>query len=287
MQVKLCQKWVLYRTTLGPLACSSHTCLLHLSHLLTWSCDSISSPQINPSLLLRVIEVFLDPPTYSPDHAPSVIARLYTHLVDHHFFRSILTLLQLKVPPPDDPDATPTPLAVSLLDYLTRPLQALETVPEGGRRIYESLANEILSLANSPHVSYYVLPRLRNSHLSMSALVRAVTAGLSSGGVAPSVELLYGVIQLTHFTNTVHTDPQLLQDYLHLLSLLLGHAPSSHVTTEEGEEEEEEEEMSVDLDPVSSPESMLRHCLATIGGDQLLTCLQQRRYGSVVAIIGE
>ena len=185
-------------------------------------------------------------------------------------------MLQLKAPPPEDTDATPTPLVSSLLGYLTRPLIVLPN----SSIVYESLAKDVLSSAHSAHVTYYILPHLTRSNLNMSALVQAILRGLSSGGVAPSLELLFAVIRLVHPRLTPATSQeQLLHDYLQLVSMLLSHTPSGHVTVEE--EEEEDDRMSIgdeDMEPLSSHEAMLRHCLATIGGDELPRCLQQKRY---------
>lgn len=276
LQIKLCQRWIQFRVELSSLILSLPASFLHLSHVLTWSCDTVSSPQINPTLLLRTIEVFLDPATYPRDHAPIVIRHLCTHLIQHHFFRSLLSVLQLKAPPPEDADTTPTPLVASLLGYLTRPLIAL---PDDSL-IYESLAKEVLSSTHSAHVTYYVLPHLARSTLNVSALVRAILSGITSGGVAPSLELLFAVIRLVHSRLTpAISDQQLLHDYLQLVSLLLSHTPSSHVTVEE--EEEYDDDMSVgdvDMEPLSSRDAMLHHCLATVGGEELPRCLQQNRY---------
>lgn len=249
-------------------------CFLHLSRLLTWSCDLLSAPQLNPTLLLRTIEVFLDPSTFRHDHAPIIIGNLCTHLIKRRFFHSLLTLLQLKTPPPEDPSTTPTPLASSLLGYLTCPLTSC---PER-QMVYESLANEILSCSDSPHVSYCVLPHLVRSDINMSAVVSSILTGVTSGGVAPSPELLYAVVQLTHSRLTAdRAGADLLPDYLHLLSLLLGSAPSSHVTAGvESVDDDDDSGDDMEIDPLSSRDAMLHHSLIIIGGDQLPKCIQHR-----------
>ena len=246
----------------------------------------VSSPLVNPTLLLRTIEVFLEPATYSSDHAHSdhahsVTSILSKHVINNHFFRSLIDLLKLRVPPPEDLDATPTPLAASLLGYLTRPL-----IGGGGSGfVYKFLANEVLSSSRSPHVTYYVLPHLRRCpDVDLSALVGAIHAGVTNGGVVPSLELLYAVIQLVHFRlPSVETEGGFVETYLHLVSMLLSKLPSGHgAEGSMGEEEEEEEgegrmEEEGEEDPLSSHDAMLRHCLATLGGEQLPTCLQLRR----------
>ena len=280
-QVTLCQKWIQFRVELSSLILTSPPCLLHLSRLLTWSCDAISAPSINPTLLLRTIEVFLDPSTYLQDHtastshAPNMIRHLSRHLIQNRFFHSLLQLLQLKTPPPEDVEPTPTPLASSLLGYLTRPL--LSGCEDGG--VYESLANEILSLSLSPHVSYHVLPHLRNSSINVPALVHSVLAGVVSGGVTPSLQLLYSVLELAHAQLPMLKGEGLLQTYLKLVSVLLSsHTPlvPVGVSGEEEGEEEEGEGMEVE-EPLSCPEAMLRHCLATLGGSEIPTALHQQR----------
>ena len=173
----------------------------------------------------------------------------------------------------------PTPLVGSLLGYLTHPLSAL---PDSSL-LYESLAKEVLSSAHSNHVTYYVLPHLSKSELNVSALVQAIISGLASGDVAPSLELLFAVIRLVQPNlSPEKSDQQLLQDYMQLVSLLLDHTPSSHVTQEgAGHEEDEGEEEGMEVggsDPLTSQDAMLRHCLATVGGEELPRCLQQRRY---------
>lgn len=256
---------------------SSSTCLLHLSHLLAWSCDTVSSPLVNPTLLLRTIEVFLEPATYRSDHTHAVTCVLSRHVIKNHFFRSLLDLLKLRTPLPEDLEATPTPLVTSLLGYLTRPLIS----GGGGDFVYEFLANEVLSSSHSPHVTYYVLPHLRGrSDIDLPALVRAIHTGVTEGGVAPSLELLYAVIQLVHFQlPTVEREGGLVETYLHLVSLLLGKIPSGHVTAGSvGDYEEKGMELEGEgEDPLSSRDAMLRHCLATLGGEQLPQCLQLRR----------
>jgi hypothetical protein len=237
----------------------------------------VASPIINPALLLRTIEVFLEPSTYSSDHTHSITRILSRHVIKNHFFRSLLELLKLRVPPPEDLEATPTPLTSSLLGYLTRPLLS------SGRSdfVYQCLASEVLSSSHSPHIAYYVLPHLCGCPgIHLSPLVRAIHSGVVSGGVAPSLALLYAVTQLVHFRLNSIEEEGLVETYLHLVSILLGEIPSGHVTTGVGdmvEDEEEEEEVEGVVDPLSSRDAMLRHCLTTLGGEQLLTCLQLRR----------
>lgn len=286
--MKLCQKWLQFRTELSPLVVTSAPCLLHLSHVLTWSCDSLSSPSLNPTLLLRTIEVFLEPSTYHTghahchtdhthtvtDHTHSVIGFLYRHLIQHHFFRSLLALFQLRVPTPDSVDATPTLLGTSLLGYLTRPLMG--GVAGGSGLMYEFLANEVLGSAHSPHVTYLVLPHLRTQGVDAGPLVRGVLAGVASGDVAPTLELLYAVIQLVHSNlATADMEERLIEDYLQLVSVLLSKIPSEHVVA--GAIEEEGEGEGEDVDPLSSRDAMLRHCVASLAGDELPLCLQQKR----------
>ena len=216
----------------------------------------------------------MDPATYRHDHAPHMIAHLCSHLVRNHFFRSLLELLKLKAPPPEDAEATPTPLAESLLGYLTRPL--VSGREDGG--VYVSLANEILSLSLSPHVSYYVLPHLRRSDVDLPVLVKSVLGGVASGGVASSLQLLYSILELTH-SRLPSLGAELLESYLQLVSVLLSeHTPSVPMETGGGVAEEDWEEMEVDggEDPLACPEAMLRHCLAALGGPQIAETLQQR-----------
>lgn len=120
---------------------------------------------------------------------------------------------------------------------------------------------------------------------NISALVRSILSGLYTGVVAPSLSLLYAVIQLTHSRLTPRNlDRELLHDYLELVALLLSHIPSSHVTMEGVAMEEEDMEgddlsvEDVDVDPLSSHDAMLRHCIASVGGGQLPKCLQQLKY---------
>ncbi len=275
-QVKLCQRWIQFRGELSSLVFTSPSpSLLHLSSLLSWSCDAVSAPDLNPTLLLRTIEVFLDPSTYRHHDASSMIAHLCKHLIKNRFFSSLLELLRLKTPPPEGLEDTPPPLASSLLGYLTRPL--VSGREDGG--VYESLANEILSLSLSPHVSYYVLPHLKMAEIDLPTFVRSVLVGVVNGGVAPSLQLLYSVLKLAH-SHLPTLGVWLLESYLQLVSVLLSsHAPSGHVTVgsrEEGEEEEEEGmEVEEEEDPLSCPEAMLRHCLATVGGEEIANSLQQ------------
>lgn len=250
----------------------------------------VSSPLINPTLLLRTIEVFLEPATYSSDRihsddahsdtAHSVTSKLSKHVISNHFFQSLIDLMKLRVPPPDGPEATPTPLATSLLGYLTHPL-----ISGGGNGfVYEFLANEVLGSSHSPYVTYYVLPHLRRCpDVNLSALVGAIHAGVTSEGVAPSLSLLYAVIQLVHFRlPSIVKEERLVETYLRLVSLLLSKLPSGHEANgnagaQEEEEEEEEMEEGGEEDPLSSRDAMLRHCLAALGGEQLPTCLELRR----------
>ena len=276
-QIQLCRHWIQFRVELSSLMFSpSSPSLLHLSTLLAWSCDLLSTPDLNPTLLLRTMEVYLDPSTYQHDHAPSMIAHLCKHLIRNHFFSSLLQLLQLKTPPPMDVDATPPPLASSLLGYLTRPL--MSGCEDGA--MYESLANEVLSFSLSLHVSYYILPHLKKSTINLSVFVRSLLVGVVDGGVVPSLQLLYSVLELVH-SHLPTLEVGLLESYLHLVSVLLSsHTPSGHMTVGRGGEEEEwEEGMEVEgeEDPLSGPEALLRHCLATVGGGEVASSLQHQR----------
>ena len=177
-------------------------------------------------------------------------------------------------------DATPTPLATSLLGYLTRPLIGRQ----GSGLVYESLANEVLSSSHSPHVIYSILPHLRKCDLNLPVLVQAVLRGVANGGVVPCVELLYAVVTLVHHKLTsLDTQQQLLHDYLQLVSTLLDRTPLGHATSAGEGEEEEEEEMDVgDIDPLSSHDAMLCQCLVTVGGPVLPTTLSLRHKRSEV-----
>lgn len=275
-QIKLCQRWIQFRAALSSLtfAPSSPT-LLHLSTLLTWSCDAVSAPNLNPTLLLRTIEVYLDPATYQHDHAPTMITHLCKHLIKNRFFSSLLHLLKHKTPPPEDANTVPPPLADSLLVYLTRPLVS-GCEDEG---MYESLANEILSSSLFPHVSYYILPHLKKSGINLSLFISSLLTGVTNGGVDPSLQLLYSTLELVH-SRLLTLEAGLLESYLELVSVLLSsHIPSGHLSVGRGGYEEEEEGMEVEgeEDPLSGPDAMLRHCLVTMGGGEVASALQQHR----------
>lgn len=280
LQIKLCQKWILFRSELAQLVTTSPSNFLFLLRLLTWSCDSLSYPHINPSLLLRVIEVYLDPLTFDPDAAPVIILRLSNHLVKRQFFQSLLTLLKQKAPPPDDITTTPPPLVGSVLSFMTRPLSYSQAT---GSHALEALANEVLSHSRSPYVSYYIVPHLMtNSDLNLAVLIHCVLSGVVRGGVAPTVELLYAIVQLCHpkLTSSASSD-HFLQDYLQLVSTLLDHAPLSHVTSGEVKEDDDDDSdsdvMMEDNDPLSSCETMMFHCLVTLGGPEIVTCMNREK----------
>ena len=195
------------------------------------------------------------------------------------FFQCLLNFIKVKVPPPESmSEAIPTPLADSLLCYLTRPLinNAVDVV-------YEKLANEVLTQSLCPHVSFMVLPRLLNMDLDLGTLIRAIQVGVVRGCVVLNTELLYSTLQLVHpRLEGAQLDNILLVEYLQLISLLLDR---SHVTSvgmshkEEGEEEDaidsiqDGDEMGV----LTSPEGMFRHCLATIAGGQIANTLHSRK----------
>ena len=150
--------------------------------------------------------------------------------------------------------------------------------------MFESLANEVLSSSFSPHVRYYVLPYLMNSDIDLLTLVHSILVGVSKEGVTPSLELLYSIIQLIHSKfNSPRFSEQLVLDYLQLVSTLLRHIPSSHVPADDagGVEADDamstEEEKEEDGGNLSSHDAMLRHCLATIGGEEFTSYLHFKK----------
>ncbi len=288
-QVKLCQKWIQFRSEISLVVSHSQSWFFHLTRLLVHSSNSLPSPRITPALLLRTIEIYLSPSTYSisEEKNSELVSKLNTHLVKNQFFLSLLSLMEAKVPPPDDLDTVPSPLATSLLSYMTLPLLG------GDACCYEALAREVLARSTSPHLCYLVIPHLVNSDLNLEMLVHSISMGVVSGRVPASLELLYGLLRLVHFRLTSpNMKNKTILDYLHVVSLLLDHAPLNHVTSMDTRDSDADDIMvTEDSTPLSSPEAILRHCLVIVGGEEIPKCIRLKKWvwltklGSCVIII--
>ena len=189
------------------------------------------------------------------------------------YFSILKRLLEQRVPPPEGSDHTPSPLASSLLDYLTRPLLC-------GRKdfaLYASFASELFSAPLTPHICYLVLPRLSTSDLSLEHLLGSLLRGVVSypRGVASPLVLLYAVLQLVHPKLKVLSQ-QLLAQYLQLLAVLLSNCSKDHVTSHDPTADEDFDDdvhvMEVDrsqLDPLGSHDELLQCCISTITGSEV------------------
>lgn len=182
----------------------------------------------------------------------------------------------MKVPPPvDEDEAVLTPMADSLLSYLTRSLDGAEGV------VYEKLADEVLSQAHCPHVKFMVLPRLVNMKLNLGALIQSVLEGVAKQEVASNEDLLYSIIQLGDSRlQSGDLEEGLLVKYLHLLSLLMEQSPSGMdvpISEEDDEDDEEEEEtMEEEGRGRKSDGGVFQHCLNLIGGRHTANILHTR-----------
>jgi len=146
-------------------------------------------------------------------------------------------------------------------------------------RVHAALASEVFCTNLTPHVCYLVLPHLLTFDLPLATLLDSLSDLLSTGGLPPSMELLYVLTQLVN-PRLGSLSQASFSQYLNLLAMLLRHTPRDHVTS--GEEEEEEKvgwlmEITGDPDPLGSRDELLACCVAGVTGKQLPNRLRQER----------
>ncbi len=236
---------------------SSTLCAHHLRQLLTACAESMTfDPSQNIAIPLRMIETFLCPSHFTHSTLHTL---LLTHLVQHGgYFRCLRTLLETRVPPPDD-DHTHSPLTSSLLEYISRPFKTMLATP-----LYPSLTRELLSPPLTPHLCHIVIPHLLTLELNFELLVDTL---LVSQHDAVPMETLYVVLQLVH-PRLHDIDQTSLAKYLKLISLLLNNAPSGgHVTSSDDEDDESMDED--ESDPLDGGEGLRKCCISRITSQEL------------------
>ena len=149
-QVKLCQKWLHYRRDLAAEAGCNSICKFHLGRVLVRCCFSLGSLSPSQPLFphLRMLEVFTDPSTYPSPHQHTITSHLSTYLIGNGklqllcfhgnclmkalclhnyiaagYFSCLRNVLEQRVPSPETPGPTHSPLTSSLLDFFVRPLR--------------------------------------------------------------------------------------------------------------------------------------------------------------------
>ena len=88
-------------------------------------------------------------------------------------------------------------------------------------RVHAALASEVFCPHLTPHVCYLVLPHLLTFDLPLATLLDSLSDLLSTGGLPPSIELLYMLTQLVN--------PRLGEGYMNecVLMILLLSPPSA------------------------------------------------------------
>ncbi len=174
------------------------------------------------------------------------------------------------MPTPDGPeDYALSPLTSSILEYISRPFKTVLDTP-----LYRPLARELLSPPLTPHTCYIITPHLLKLKLNLGLLIETLLTGVTTGQIAASIEILYVLLQLLH--TRLHTVNQTsLAKYLELTSLLLDHAPYSHMTSHDELDDEYESMDEGDIDPLESEEDLRKCCVSIITGERLAIRIKQ------------
>lgn len=230
-----------------------------------------------------MIEVFLEPQSYPYSHRQEMVRYLYVFLIKKGFyFRCLRNLLETRVPAPaSEEDHTDSPLASSLLKYISQPFS--HGFEEND--LYMALAREVFNSPLSPHMCYLVLPHLVLFELNLSSLVTAILRGVANGGVASSLGLLYFLLKLVHVQlGSKVISHQSLTEYLELVALLLGNTNISQVRSHDQDDyydDDDDDDIEAiddgDLDPLASREELYAICMVTITGGEVPSRLRKER----------
>ncbi|XP_067931965.1 ubiquitin-protein ligase E3C-like [Watersipora subatra] len=185
--------------------------------------ERLSGTRENISMLLRVLEVYMDSELYKKylEDGSERLAGLYQHLVANGYFRTMRLLCDHRIPDSlDKGTVAPTPLAASLLALICRPL-AIPCTTENRLTILRYFGLDFMSRDYTPQISCYIMPCIRAaSTISVTDIINAFTDEEARPRVQLNATLLHSLMGLVG-DRVGKMEDRVLSQYLCLISRLL------------------------------------------------------------------